>query len=119
MLLLENGKLTADVYRSVVTKFLALVNQRTNMPVNTTYAIRKEHLDLIHYEADMIWSQQTQNTAEDHHHAAEPIIATTESTVTANHVHHKNDNSIFKGRLADAFFVLSDLKVPFPIEGSV
>ena len=96
MLLIENCKLPADVYSSVVTRLVALVTQRATEPVNKIYVISKERLDFIQCEADKIRSQQTPIKSEDHRHAAEAIIATAENTVKSNQAHEKKTGKLLR-----------------------
>ena len=61
VLLLENSKLLADVYSSVINRLVASVTQRAKTPAKKIYIISKERLDMIQRVADKIRMQQGPN----------------------------------------------------------
>ena len=116
MLLLENSKISASVYSSIITRLVSMIAQRSGSSTNKIYVISKERLEAIKENAGAIRNLSEgldgnvpHSTA--HTEYTKEIISAVTSTIDANELHVKQDRTVFRISLDDAVEVLKDLKV--------
>lgn len=123
MLLLENAKIPASVYSTVVTQLVASASHRTNQPDNKIYLIGRDKLVSILERANTAtcaYATVASATATDTVVPSalsecvselEAIKQLIRSAITANERHECEDRTTFRVTLDDAVEVLFDIKV--------
>ena len=116
MLLLENSKISASVYSSIITRLVSMIASRSGNAASKIFVISKDRLEAIKERAGAIRNQvqgvdsitQLESVRAEHTRA---IIYAVTATIDANELHVKQDRTIFRITLDDAVEVLKDLKV--------
>ena len=116
MLLLENSKISASVYSSIITRLVSMIASRSGTVANKIFVISKHRLEEIKEKTSAIRNLvQEANGIEQmgtvHAEHTKGIIDAITATIDANELHVKQDRTIFRITLDDAVEVLKDLKV--------
>ncbi|PXF46073.1 hypothetical protein BWQ96_04173 [Gracilariopsis chorda] len=107
MILLENAKIPASVYSSVITRLVSTITSRSET-TNKIFVISKDRLTEIRDKANAL---QSTDSSGDREATAKSIIDAVTATVDANELHVRQDRTVFRISLDDAVEVLKDLKV--------
>ena len=114
MLLLENARIPASVYSSIITRLVSMITSRTDNSCNKIFVISKERLEAIRTTVlamQKVVEEHQTTSATEHAEATNDIITAVTATIDANELHIKQDRTIFRITLDDAVEVLKDVKV--------
>ena len=107
MMLLENARIPASVYSSVMRRLVSTITSRSEA-TNKILVISKDRLTGIRDKANEL---QSTNSSEDYEATIKSTIDAVTATVNVNENHAKQDRTVFRITLDDAVEVLKDLKV--------
>ena len=107
MMLLENARIPASVYSSVITRLVSMITSRSQA-TNKIFIISKDRLIGIRDKANVL---QSTDSSDEREATVMSIIDAVTATVNANELHVKQDRTVFRISLDDAVEVLKDLKV--------
>ncbi len=116
MMLLENAKLPATVYSSIITRLVSTITSRADTAGNKIFVVSKDRLESIVRRTEIMQDlvQHHDATADfsiKHIEQSKSIVDAITATITANELHVTQDRTIFRITLDDAVEVLKDLKV--------
>lgn len=116
MLLLENAKIPASVYSSIITRLVSTVTSRSEGNGAKIFVVSKKRLEDIRVRAQNILdasqnSDVSSQEKDSQGYNSSGIIEAVTATINANELHVKQDRTVFRITLDDAVDVLKDLKV--------
>ncbi|PXF41056.1 hypothetical protein BWQ96_09221 [Gracilariopsis chorda] len=115
MLLLENAKIKASVYSSIIIRLVSTIALRSKISGNKIFVVSRKRLEALKINADNLLNILPNNgnlrkLEEKHTHEAKEIIEAVSATIDANERRVNQDRTILRITFDDAVELLKDLK---------